>query len=344
MKRFTEAIHETVHDDVDSEPGPAPNPSIHRPESVIVDVHQHLWPSALVQALRARTQPPRLRGWTLELPGEPDHQIDPRDHDPELRAQRAQRDRLDLAVVSLSSPLGIERLAGAEGAELLEAYHDGVRALPQPFRAWAAASLAEIDPDALADRLDEGFVGLQLPATALLDEGGYARVGPLLHLLEVRGRPLFVHPGPVAPAPGGCELPTWWPAVVDYVQQMHAAWYAFRVHGRPAHPGLRVCFAMLAGLAPLHGERFAARSGQRSVVDELAYLEISSYGTRAVDAVVRVLGIDVLVNGSDLPYAEPVAPDLGASALAALRSANPIRLFDLEEVSDGVAVPAGAQS
>jgi len=312
---------------------------------VNVDVHQHLWPSSLVEVLRARTEPPRLRGWTLELAGEPAYEVDPRDHDPALRAERARRDGLDLALVSLSSPLGIELMAGGEGADLLDAYHDGVRALPEPFRAWAAAGLAEIDPDGLADRLDEGFVGLQLPATALLDERGYRRVGPLLERLEERGRPLFVHPGPAAPAAGGLgAVPGWWPAVVDYVQQMHAAWYAFRVHGRPRHPRLRVCFALLAGLAPLHGERFTARSGQRSVVDDLAYLEISSYGTRAVDAVVRVLGIDVLVNGSDLPYAEPVAPDLGESALSALRSANPIRLFDLEEVSDGVAVPAGAQS
>ena len=29
---------------------------------------------------------------------------------------------------------------------------------------------------------------------------------------------------------------------------MHAAWHAFAVWGRPAHPRLRVCFAMLAGL------------------------------------------------------------------------------------------------
>jgi 6-methylsalicylate decarboxylase len=312
---------------------------------LIVDVHQHVWPSALIDGLRARSAPPRLRGWTLELSGEPDYEVDPRDHDPDLRAERARRDGLDLALVSLSSPLGIELLEGAEGAELLEAYHEGALSLPPPFRAWAAAGLAVIDPDALADRLDDGFVGLELPATALLDEPAYRRVGPLLDVLAERGRPLFVHPGPAAPAPVGVPpLAPWWPAVVDYVQQMHAAWFAFRLYGRPAHPRLRVCFAMLAGLAPLHVERFAARSGQRSVVDQLAYLEISSYGTRAVDAVVRVLGIDVLVNGSDLPYAEPVAPELGEAALSALRSANPIRLIDLEEVSDGVAVPAGAQS
>ena len=133
-------------------------------------------------------------------------------------------------------------------------------------------------------------------------------------MLEEAGLPLLVHPGPVA-TPGD-DHPPWWPAIVTYVQQMHAAWFAFRVHGRERHPRLRVCFAMLAGLAPLHGERVAARTGDRSVVDQDVFLDVSSYGTRAVDATVRVLGIDALVNGSDRPYADPVSLELGPAALA----------------------------
>ena len=34
-----------------------------------VDVHQHLWPPALLDALRARSAPPFLRGWTLSPRG-----------------------------------------------------------------------------------------------------------------------------------------------------------------------------------------------------------------------------------------------------------------------------------
>src|SRR5205807_1803740 len=118
-----------------------------------------------------------------------------------------------------------------------------------------------------------------------------------------RSRPLFIHPGPC----GGQSFsaPSWWPAIVPYVQQMHAAWFAFRVYGRLAHPGLRACFAMLAGLGPLHGERLLARGGGRTAVDGNVFLEVSSYGTRAIDATVRVLGVDGLVNGSDRPYASP---------------------------------------
>ena len=308
---------------------------------MIYDVHQHLWPSALVDGLRRRSAPPRLRGWTLQLDGEPDYEVDPADHDPARRAALARDDGLDVAIVSLSSPLGIESLAGPAGRELLDAYHEGSLALGSPFRSWAAAGLDEIDPHDLRRRLDQGFVGLQLPATAVADADGYARVGPLLDLLEARGRPLFVHPGPVAAtAADASHRPAWWPAIVDYVAQMHAAWYAFRAVGRAHHRRLRACFAMLAGLAPLHGERFLARAGERTVVDDAAFLEISSYGPRAIDATVRALGIDVLVNGSDRPYAEPLADDLGRAALRALRSTNPNRL--LEEVPDGPADPARA--
>jgi 6-methylsalicylate decarboxylase len=308
---------------------------------VITDVHQHIWPTALIEALRGRTTEPCLREWRLSLSGEPDYDVLPADHDVALRARQARDDGVEVAIVSLSSALGIEQLPPDDAAPLLDAYHEGALRFPAPFRAWAAASLSELDPDALVRQLDRGFVGLQLPATTLLDERGYARVAPLLNVLEERGRPLFVHPGPATRSRG--VVPAWWPAMVDYVQQMHAAWYGFRVFGRPRHPRLRVCFAMLAGLAPLHSERFAARAGERSVVDERCFLEISSYGTRAIDAVVRVLGIDVLVNGSDRPYAEPVAPELGGAVMHALHNANPDRLLHSKEVSDDLALSARAQ-
>jgi 6-methylsalicylate decarboxylase len=331
-----------------------------------IDVHQHLWPEALIEALRARRRSPRLRGWTLELAGESDYLVDPDRHDVEVRVAEAEADGLDLALIGLSSPLGIECLPAGEAGELLSAYHDGVIALPAPFGGWAAACLTELDPAALERELERGFVGLQLPATALVDAQGYDRVGPLLEVLERAGKPLMVHPGPPRDAVGAgfaaaggrvagtagagvpvartpvAGTPTWWPAVVSYVQQMYAAWFAFRAYGRSQHPDLRVCFALLAGLAPLHGERVVARTGERNLVDQNAFLEISSYGTRAVDAMIRVLGVDVLVNGSDRPYADPVTPKLGPAAAHALRSANPMRLLYAKEVSHEVAVAAYA--
>jgi len=298
---------------------------------VDVDVHQHVWPEPFVDALRRRARPPYMTGWTLFLDGEPPSEIDPRQHDVRARAELARADGFDRVLIAPSTPLGIEWLPPEEAGPLLDAYHDGVAALGDPFTGWAAACLSEVDPGALAAELDRGFAGLTLPATALLDAAGYRYCAPLLDVLAAYDRPLFVHPGPVPPQAGVEEAPAWWPAVVDYVGQMHAAWYAFRAYGRPRHPRLRVCFALLAGLAPLHGERLAARGGDdplaRGVVDPGAYVETSSYGPRAVDATVRVLGIDPVVTGSDRPYAAPSDYGMGEAAEHALRSANPLRLL-----------------
>jgi hypothetical protein len=295
-----------------------------------VDIHQHLWPDALVEGLRRRSRPPRLDGWTLLTSGEPPFEVNPADHDVALRAAQAARDGVGSVGIGPSSPLGIEYLMPEDCEPLLDAYHDGVAGLSVPFAGWAAACLTEIDASGLARQLDRGFFGLQLPATALAGESGYRRCSPLLDVLAERDLPLFVHPGPAGgTGPGG---PGWWAALVPYVQQLHAAWFAFRAYGRPAYPWLRVCFAALGGLGPLHGERLAARGGAdplaRGVVDSHMFVETSSYGGRAVDSVLRVLGVDMLVFGSDRPYAQP-HPDLGLGEAArhAIRVANPARLL-----------------
>jgi len=321
--------------------GPAGNsprgrPSHQRRNKLHVDIHQHLWPGVITEELRRRSGPPRLDGWTLLTCGEPPFEVSPADHDVARRAAQAAGDDVGRVVIGPSSPLGIEYLRPEAAVPLLDAYHDGVAELGPPFTGWAAACLTEIDAAGLVKQLDRGFAGLQLPATALADESGYRWCGPLLDVLAERDLPLFVHPGPAA---GAARGPAWWAPVVPYVQQLHAAWFAFRAYGRPAYPRLRVCFTALAGLGPLHGERLAARGGgplARGVADPRAFVETSSYGNRAADAVVRVLGVDLLVFGSDRPYAQP-HPDLGLGDAArhAIRVTNPARLLH------GAGRPAG---
>jgi 6-methylsalicylate decarboxylase len=238
--------------------------------------------------------------------------------------------------VALSCPLGIEVLPADTGQPLLDAWHEGAAALPAEFGAWAAPCVSEPDAAELAALLDRGFVGACLPAEAVATARGLARCGPLLEVLEARGAPLFVHPGP---APGVAAIgaadpsvPLWWPALTRYVAAMNAAWHAFAVFGRPAHPRLRVCFAMLAGLAPLHRERLVARGG-RTAADPDVFLDTSSYGPRAVDAVIRELGVEALAHGSDRPVALPAEPALGEAVELALRVRNPARLLALAEVA-----------
>ena len=278
------------------------------------DIHQHLWPDELLSSLARRTVHPRLRHGRLELAGEPPQPFDPRDHDP------AGRTGFDRILIAPSSPLGIEWLPEAE--ELLEAFHAGVLELGGPFELWAGLVLADPSPERVDSLLDGGAVGLSLPAGALGGPTGIESLGPALERLAARGRPLFVHPGPAAGSPA------WFPALTAYVAEMSAAWHAWAEWGRPAHRTLTVVFAMLAGLAPLHAERLAARGGPAHAVhDPLTFFDTSSYGPRAIDAMLRVVGVDRLLYGSDRPVVEPVPLALGEAAEHALITANPERVL-----------------
>ncbi|HEV2775875.1 MAG TPA: amidohydrolase family protein [Solirubrobacteraceae bacterium] len=301
------------------------------------DVHQHLWPEALVAALTWRREPPFIRrsagDWLLRLRDEPDHRFDPADHDPVARAQQLAADGVQRALVAMSSPLGIESLPRDEAEPLLEAHNAGLLALGEPFAVWGAVSLRPPDAADVDRLLDAGAIGLSLPAGALSGPDGLDRCGPLLERLARRGAPLLVHPGPgpwraslAAAEPGTAG---WWPALTRYVGDMNTAWHAFAAFARPQHPDLRVVFAMLAGGAPLHGERLAARGGPaHALADDRVFYDTSSYGERTIDAVVRCVGVDQLVYGSDRPVVEPLAAcPLGLAAADAMVAANVARLL-----------------
>lgn len=303
------------------------------------DVHQHLWPEALISALTWRREAPLLRrtgdGWVLRLRDEPEFAFDPADHDPESRERLLDRDGMRRALIAISSPLGIEGLPRPQAAPLLDAYNAGALELGGSFGVWGAVSLRPPDPADVDALLEAGAVGISLPAGAIGGPYGLDRCAALLERLAERDAPLLVHPGPdpwrtwrpqafTEPA-----APGWWPAMTRYVADMNAAWHAFVAFGRPRHPRLRVVFAMLAGGAPLHSERLVARGGPAgAAADDRIFYDTSSYGVRAIDAVVRCTGVDQLVYGSDRPVVElGVAAPLGAAAQAAMVGPNVSRLL-----------------
>jgi len=298
------------------------------PASMRTDVHQHLLPEDLIAALTRRTQAPRITNGQLHVPGEPPSAFDSADHDPDTRAALADQDGLDRVVIALSSALGIEGLPPHEAEPLLDAFNHGVLELGEPFALWGAVGIDTPRAAAVDDLLDAGALGISLPAAALSDRRGLRHLAPLLDRLEARGAPLFVHPGPAPWRPAGAverSTPSWWPALTTYVADMSAAWHAFATWGRPCHPQLRIVYAMLAGGAPLHAERLVARGGPPSAIhDPLAWFEVSSYGPLALDAMIRTIGIDRLLYGSDRPVAAPPATAaLGDAVTHALAVTNP---------------------
>jgi 6-methylsalicylate decarboxylase len=282
-----------------------------------IDVHQHLWTEPLVEALASRQALPFVRvenGLTvLYLEGERPYVIDCGAERPSMRAQLVERDGLDRALLCLSSPIGIERLPREQAAPLLDAYLDGALALGGPFDVWGAIALDRAVPGDVDRALDRGCVGISLPAGAIASVQALDAMHAVLERLERRGAPLLVHPGPGqrhrigAGRSAECALgdPLWWPALTRYVADLQAAWLAFQTAGRAAHPHLRMIFSMLAGLAPLHGERLRVRGGPVAQPDPLLFYETSSYGPVAVQAIRALVGPDQILYGSDRPVVEP---------------------------------------
>lgn len=301
-------------------------PTMQQPAGVYdgIDVHQHLVPPALAEALRGRRCAPRLDGAVLHRTDAPPTDLDSTHFDVEGRASQVRTDGCEQALVSLSAPIGIEGLPPDEAHSLLSVYHDSAAMLPPVFGAWASACVSEVQPDELRKQLSGAFVGLQLPATALLTPRHVERMGPLLRLLEAHDKPLLIHPGPATP-PG--DAPTWWPAAVEFVQQMHAAWHAWLVAGQVNHPRLRVCFVALAGLAPLHRDRLHTRGGAGLPMPGQVYYETSSYQPQTVAWLAGLVGGDAIVYGSDRPYAQPSTTAMAPATVHATRTTNPRRLL-----------------
>lgn len=304
---------------------------------VATDVHQHLWPEGFVSALSRRAAAPAVRraddgrGWVIAVPGEPDSPFGPATHDPETRAASLRATGMDRALLCNSTPLGIEALPEDEARPLLDAWHDGVFAAGDAFGVWGALPVHGATADDVGALLDRGAVGVSIPAALLASPDAVDAAGPVLRALAQRGAPAFVHPGPIdaAPQPDAGRGSSWWPALTTYVSDMQLAFHAFLGWGRPAHPDLRICFAMLAGLAPLHAERLALRGGPAEAInDPNIFYDTSSYGPRAIAAFAGVVGIDQLVTGSDRPVVDPpLRPPLGPAAAELMSTTNVQRLL-----------------
>jgi 6-methylsalicylate decarboxylase len=257
-----------------------------------IDMHQHLWPAAFQEALRARRAPPLIDGDAL-VTVEGAFPFNADAHDPERRVERLAGDDLDTAVVSLQPSLGIEALPPGERDELeacwAESVLDVVGASDGRFAAFSPW------------RLRDGFAGASMGASGLLDPG---RGSDLLDEADAQGGVVFVHPEAEAPVPAG--KPDWWRWTTGYTAQMQSAYLAWLDDGRERWPSVTVVFAMLAGGAPMQLERLSHRGVDvRSALDTNVFFDVATYGRRAIELCIETYGVEQLVYGSDLPVVDP---------------------------------------
>lgn len=275
------------------------------------DVHQHFLPAPVLDVLRARREPPRLTGRSLEL-REGSFPFDERAHDLGERIALLDRDGIDVAVVSLAPTLETEA-----HPELRDAYHEGMLDV-------LAAAGGRLRALAAGERRP-GFAGACVSAGAVV--GG---LGDLPRELVDAGGVLFVHPGPPEPAVHGA--PPWWAAVTDYTAQMQAAYFSWIAGGAARHPDLQVVFAILAGGAPFQLERLASRGHDASTPYPALHLDTAGYGQRALELCLETVGPARVVYGSDVPVIDsaPTLAALGAldgPVLDTVSRENPARLF-----------------
>jgi 6-methylsalicylate decarboxylase len=283
------------------------------------DVHQHLWPAAFVDVLRARSAPPRLDGEAL-VTREGRFDIDLRDHEPQARLRALDRDEIDIAILSLQPSLGLDELAADEREALEMAWIDSVAELT----AGPNARFRAFSPS----RVREGLAGVSLGSSELSDLGRWA---PVLDEAAEAGVVVFVHPDAgYAPEPG---RPVWWEWVVGYPARMQEAYLAWLAFGRERWPTLRVLFAMLGGGGPFQLERLARRGVDvRSALDPNTFFEVSTHGRRAIELCVETFGVGQLAYGSDTPVVDPkptldAVRGFGDAVRHVLQSDTPSRLL-----------------
>jgi hypothetical protein len=283
------------------------------------DLHQHLWPEGLVTALRARSTPPFLDGEQLTT-SEGRFDIALADHDLEARLRMLDRDRIDVAVLSLQTSLGVEALPAGEQAGLEETWVDGVRELV----AASDGRLRAFSPT----RVREGFAGVSVGSSLLTD---LERAAPVLDDAEAAAVVVFVHPD-AGRAPEAAR-PAWWDWVTGYPARMQEAYLAWLAFGRERWPALRVVFAMLAGGGPFQLERLARRGiDVRSALDPNTFFDVSTHGRRAIELCVQTFGVGQLVYGSDTPVVDSrptldAVRGFGDAVAHVLQSDTPSRLL-----------------
>jgi 6-methylsalicylate decarboxylase len=295
----------------------------------------------LISALAARTSAPRIvtraGDMWLELAFEPAGRLAASSHDPERRLAVLDAGGIDAAVISISTPVGVEALPEDEARPLLDAYHRGISELVDwsngRLMAFAAACLSAAD---VAAQLEAGFVGLSLPSEVLATPAGLDLCAPLLELLERTGRPLFVHPGPAPwtrPEPADPRLPAWWTPLAQYPAWSLRAFATWRALGAPAYPRLRVVFAIMAGGAPFLEGRWRTFSGLAGAIDRNIFLDTASCQRLDLDLALATYGAEQIVLGTDVPVIDPgpllrSLDALGPAVIEAVAERNPARVLD----------------
>lgn len=181
----------------------------------VIDIHAHVIPPALVDAMRNGTAPDGIRledragkPWVVHRQGYQYPLLDAF-HDVEARLEAMDGTGVDVAVLSIAPPLFLYWLSGAEGAAAAVAINDAIASMVKaaPDRFAGVATLPMQDPEAAVAELrrsvtELGLRGAQIGANVEglpLDDPS---LFPILAEAQRLGVPLLIHPYYVGSTPG----------------------------------------------------------------------------------------------------------------------------------------------
>jgi predicted TIM-barrel fold metal-dependent hydrolase len=298
----------------------------------VVDIHTHLYPSVYLDALRARTEPPRLipsdeGDLFVIFPGEPGRIMDEEYSDVGRKLAFMDKAGIDQSVVSLGNPwldpfdpartLALARDLNDQFAALRDdtgARIVGMGVLPNGDVGSAVEVAGEIIDD---DALYGVVIGTRVCGLRLDDEG----LDPLFKVLEAAGLPLLIHPhyglgmedllGYDHALPVGLAFPFETTAAV-------ARMIFGGVYER--FPDLKVVASHGGGTLPfLAGRLDAAWQSDPAVQERLPvvpserltklFLDALTYHPRAMRATEELVGVGQMAFGTDHPFSvsDPVA-------------------------------------
>jgi aminocarboxymuconate-semialdehyde decarboxylase len=298
--------------------------------SLVVDIHTHLYPSVYLDALRARSEAPKLvpseaGDLFVIFPDEPGRIMDEEYSDVERKLAFMDRVGIDQSLVSLGNPwldpiagsTGLARDLNAEFAALRDdtgARIVGMGVLPSDSVGDAVEIAGEI---AEVDSLYGVVTGTRICGLRLDDEA----LDPLWAVLESTRVPLLVHPhyglgmddllGYDHALPVGLSFPFETTAAI--ARMIFGGIYE-------RFPGLRIVASHGGGTLPfLAGRLDAAWQSDPAVHDRLPvppstrltnlFLDALTYHPRAMRATAELVGANRMAFGTDHPFSvsDPVA-------------------------------------
>ena len=318
-----------------------------------IDMHAHIIPPPLRDALRAREERPHLLpdGRFLMPVGV----IPVHDGFWSMQDRLALMDaqRVAMQVLSLPCLFGIDTLPPEDALPLTAAFNEGAAefsaARPDRFR-WLASLPLAAPQEALA-RLaqamdDPACLGVILPGDPFASLAGAQAMLPYLALIEQRGGGLvFIHPGR---SPGASPRPDPYPDLAFARRQLdiqtsvaETAITLLYSDLLVPFPRVQVHLANLAGTLPMVMERIDNTLATRPEAGDAVparlgrvLTDVASLGPAAIGLAARVLGPESLLFGTDCPIYDTEATNdaiahagIGPREVAMLRTENAARLI-----------------